>query len=134
MHWVLGKQSAPSSFRHFPYLNMLPSPATLQTPLHFSDSELQSFRGPNLYGATLDRKRQWDDEWQRCRNIVKTVNLDWAVGFTWARYLTSSTYLSSRAITTPVLSRSPTLFPNPSSYPVLLPGVDALNHNLKSSR
>ena len=44
------------------------------------------------------------------------------------RYLTASTYLSSRAFPSTVLSENPSLVTTPSSYPVLLPGIDALNH------
>jgi hypothetical protein len=44
------------------------------------------------------------------------------------RFLTAATYLSSRAFPSTLLSRSPTLIQQPESYPVLIPGVDALNH------
>jgi len=44
------------------------------------------------------------------------------------RYLTASTYLSSRAFPSTLLSTSPTLLQSPDSYPVLIPGVDSLNH------
>ncbi|TFK47247.1 SET domain-containing protein [Heliocybe sulcata] len=125
MHWVIGEQS----LRHFPYLNTLPSPPKLRTPLHFTDNELQAFKGTNLYGATLDRKRQWEAEWQRCRDLIKPINEQWAADLTWDRYLAASTYLSSRAFPSSILSRSPTLSATPSSYPVLLPGIDALNHS-----
>jgi hypothetical protein len=43
-------------------------------------------------------------------------------------YLTAATHLSSRAFPSTVLSSTPSLAPSPSSYPVLLPGIDALNH------
>ena len=45
------------------------------------------------------------------------------------KYLVSSTYLSSRAFPSTLLSRAPTLQTNSSSYPILLPGVDTLNHS-----
>ena len=44
------------------------------------------------------------------------------------RYLTGSTYLSSRAFPSTLLSTSPSLLQSPNSYPVLIPGVDSLNH------
>jgi hypothetical protein len=44
------------------------------------------------------------------------------------RYLTASTYLSSRAFPSTLLSASPSLVQSPDSYPVLIPGVDSLNH------
>lgn len=44
------------------------------------------------------------------------------------RFLTASTYLSSRAFPSTLLSSSPSVVQRPDSYPVLIPGVDALNH------
>jgi hypothetical protein len=43
-------------------------------------------------------------------------------------YLTASTYLSSRAFPSTLLSASPSLVQRADSYPVLIPGVDSLNH------
>lgn len=127
---------------------MLPSPDLLRTPLHFRPIELNAFKGSNLYGATLDREKAWRAEWAQCEQAVRTVNALWADGFAWCvpphehsslyvhifiydhreRYLTASTYLSSRAFPSTVLSETPSLQPTPSSHPVLLPGVDSLNH------
>ena len=44
------------------------------------------------------------------------------------RYLTAATYISSRAFPSSLLSPTPSLAQSPTSQPVLLPGVDALNH------
>lgn len=44
------------------------------------------------------------------------------------QYLQASTYLSSRAFPSTVLSATPSLVATPASYPILIPGVDALNH------
>ncbi|KAG6817890.1 hypothetical protein H0H87_001722 [Tephrocybe sp. NHM501043] len=46
-------------------------------------------------------------------------------------YLTASTYLSSRAFPSSLLSRTPTLLSSPDTKPVLLPGIDSLNHGRK---
>lgn len=43
-------------------------------------------------------------------------------------FLESATHVSSRAFPSSLLSRNPTLHSSPSTEPVLLPGVDALNH------
>lgn len=43
-------------------------------------------------------------------------------------YLAAATYLSSRAFPSTLLSPTPSLAATPSSYAVLLPGVDSLNH------
>ena len=48
--------------------------------------------------------------------------------FTRELYLTAATHLSSRAFPSTLLSDTPSLVSTPTSYPVLLPGVDALNH------
>lgn len=44
------------------------------------------------------------------------------------RYLTASTYISSRAFPSTLLSSNPTLQSTNSSHPILIPGVDSLNH------
>ena len=44
------------------------------------------------------------------------------------RYLTAATYISSRGFPSSLLSPTPSLAYSPTSQPVLLPGVDALNH------
>ncbi|KAG5654591.1 hypothetical protein H0H81_011566 [Sphagnurus paluster] len=43
-------------------------------------------------------------------------------------YLSAATYLSSRAFPSSVLSHNPSLISSPDTKPVLLPGIDALNH------
>ena len=43
-------------------------------------------------------------------------------------YRAAATYLSSRAFPSTLLSATPSLIASPSSYQVLLPGVDSLNH------
>jgi hypothetical protein len=44
------------------------------------------------------------------------------------RYLTASTYLSSRAFPSTILSQNPSLQTTESSHPILLPGIDSINH------
>ncbi|PIL26079.1 hypothetical protein GSI_11833 [Ganoderma sinense ZZ0214-1] len=127
LHWIVRPLNS-DVLKHDPYLITLPSPDKLRTPLHFTDLELAAFRGSNLFGATLDRKRQWEAEWQQCREAVASANADWGTEFTWERYLSAATYLSSRAFPSTVLSETPSLVTTDTSYPVLLPGIDALNH------
>ncbi|KZT69429.1 SET domain-containing protein [Daedalea quercina L-15889] len=129
LHWIFGESRYHQDvLAHWPYLKTLPSADKLRTPLHFTSTELEAFRGSNLYGATLDRHRDWQQEWTQCRGLFSTVNSAWAGEFTWERYLTAATYLSSRAFPSTLLSPEPSLAPTSSSHPVLLPGVDALNH------
>ncbi|KAG6854344.1 hypothetical protein C0991_007849 [Blastosporella zonata] len=46
-------------------------------------------------------------------------------------YLTAATYLSSRAFPSSLLSRTPSLLSSPDTKPILLPGIDSLNHGRK---
>ncbi|KAI0311446.1 SET domain-containing protein [Amylostereum chailletii] len=126
-HWIISPETL-SVFMHAPYLNTLPDATKLRTPLHFTPEELETLKGTNMYGATMDRKRDWLAEWEKCRKDIATTNEHWAEAFTWDRYLTASTYLSSRAFPSTLLSASPSLVQTAASHPVLLPGVDALNH------
>ncbi|KAF7791541.1 hypothetical protein EIP86_002557 [Pleurotus ostreatoroseus] len=128
LHRALDTARSPPELMHGPYVSILPAPHKLCTPLHFTGAELALFRGTNLYGATLDRQRAWEAEWEDCRDVLEAHNSDVADRFTWAEYLTASTYLSSRAFPSTLLSENPSLVSTPSSYPVLLPGVDNLNH------
>ncbi|KAH9002447.1 hypothetical protein EDB86DRAFT_3125909 [Lactarius hatsudake] len=128
-HWIAKTDiSSYGTLIHSPYINTLPSPDRLRTPLHFSTEELDVLKGTNLYGATIDRHRAWEAEWEQCLADVSTVNAVWGKGLTWEHYLTASTYLSSRAFPSTLLSTSPSLLQSPDSYPVLIPGVDSLNH------
>ncbi|KAG8215253.1 hypothetical protein J3R82DRAFT_8807 [Butyriboletus roseoflavus] len=127
-HHLCPEQSIPEALRHFPYTQCLPTAANLLTPLHFTTTEREILRGTNLYGATLDRERDWRAEWVHCRSLVQSVNHAWGDAFTWDIYLTASTHLSSRAFPSSILSPDPSLVASPSTYPVLIPGVDLLNH------
>lgn len=63
----------PESLAHLPYLKILPKPEQLLTPLHFSDNELELFRGSHLYGATVDRRSVLHNEWQGCLEYLVTT-------------------------------------------------------------
>ncbi|KAH9856273.1 SET domain-containing protein [Lenzites betulinus] len=126
MHWIAERSQ--NALRHGPYIDTLPSPERLLTPLHFTPAEIDAFRGSNLHGAALDRRSEWEAEWAQCKAVISTANQTWGDEFTWNKYLTASTYLSSRAFPSTVLSETPSLVTTPASCPVLLPGIDSLNH------
>ncbi|KAF8589576.1 SET domain-containing protein [Ramaria rubella] len=132
LHWLLEEEgsdwSLSSAFQHLPYLDTLPSADVLRTPLHFCETELSLLRATNLYGATIDRTAERRSEWERCRYYIGITRAGWENGFTWQRYLTAATYLSSRAFPSTILSSTPSLVATEDSYPILLPGVDSLNH------
>ncbi|KAG8746111.1 hypothetical protein FRC12_014365 [Ceratobasidium sp. 428] len=127
--WTKAKGSPlPQSCRHQPYLNMLPPPSKLLTPLYFNQDELGMLEGSNLHPATLRRLQEWQTEWEQCLEALRLVDVELAPLFTWERYLAAATYLSSRAFPSTLLSSSPTNASPESSHPVLLPGIDSLNH------
>ncbi|KAA1473478.1 SET domain-containing protein [Dentipellis sp. KUC8613] len=126
-HWIIDTQSHPA-FMHTPYLDTLPSPDQLRTPLHFTPAELETLKGTNLYGATLERRANWEAEWKQCQEGIANADHEWAQNFTWDHYLTASTYLSSRAFPSTLLARTPSLVQTPASHPILLPAIDSLNH------
>jgi hypothetical protein len=80
---------------HILYLNTLPTAEKLRTPLHFSSSELALFQGSNLYGAALDREKEWRKEWGTCRNIVAEGDASWGKEFTWFHSSSFVTFTSS---------------------------------------
>ncbi|KAF8639752.1 hypothetical protein AX17_001014 [Amanita inopinata Kibby_2008] len=90
--------------------------------------ELELFKGTNLYGAALDRKREWQEEYTQCQNAISKANGAWGASFTWERYLAAATYLSSRAFPSSLLAPNPTLLSRPSTEPVLIAGIDLFNH------
>jgi len=73
----------PPVLAHLEYINILPTAEKLRTALHFTQPELDAFKGTNLYGATCDRKRDWEAEWRGCKELVNSINTSWAAGFTW---------------------------------------------------
>ena len=64
----------PEPLAHLPYLKMLPKPEQLLAPLHFSEKELEIFRGSHLYGATIDRRNVLHNEWQGCLEYLTTTS------------------------------------------------------------
>ncbi|KAF5358992.1 hypothetical protein D9758_004838 [Tetrapyrgos nigripes] len=126
-HFILGEESR-EHLSHHPYVKMLPSHDRLRTALHFTLEERELFKGSNLYGAIIDRENEWRTEWVRCQEVISGVNEEWGQKFSWELYLASSTYISSRAFPSTLLSPNPSLQASPSAEPVLLPGVDSLNH------
>lgn len=86
--WLL-RLNALSSLLHYAYVKTLPSAQKLRTPLHFTRLELESFQGTNLYGATLDREREWRAEWEQCRNAFSKANPEWGSKFSWSEDMVS---------------------------------------------
>ncbi|KAJ6539688.1 hypothetical protein B0H19DRAFT_1180167 [Mycena capillaripes] len=128
-HWIIGDdKSSTNVLAHLPYVKSLPSRDKLRTPLHFTEAELDQLKGSNLYGATLDREREWKSEWHECQDVMGGVDREWGDQFTWELYLTAATHLSSRAFPSTLISQKLSLTSPSVPEPILLPGVDSLNH------
>ena len=87
--------------RHRPYLNILPKPEKLVTPLYFSDEELDLFSGTNLHHATVSQRSTWKEEWANLRSILRDLKSDLSEKLTWLVYppfffqIVASYYLST---------------------------------------
>ncbi|KAG9122158.1 hypothetical protein FRC07_001592 [Ceratobasidium sp. 392] len=107
---------------------MLPLPSKLLTPLYFNQQELDMLEGSNLYPATVQRRQEWQTEWRQSSEGLLPIDEELTAAYTWERYLAAATYLSSRAFPSSLLSSAPTNASPETSHPVLLPGIDSLNH------
>ncbi|KAK0491238.1 SET domain protein [Armillaria novae-zelandiae] len=116
-HQIIDDASYIPELAHRPYVNMLPSREKLRTGLHFTPLELDMFRGTNMHGAITDRETEWRREWEECRAVVSNVDTRWGLLFTWS--VARSTFNSIVQVSAQG---------NYFWKPVLLPGVDALNH------
>ncbi|KAG2013346.1 tho2 protein [Coprinopsis cinerea AmutBmut pab1-1] len=132
LHWIVDhKELAKTTLIHGPYVNILPPSEQLSTSTYFTPEELERFKGTNLYGATLDRLREWQSEWKQCQNIVSEKKQGWGRKFEWSLYLKSATYISSRSFPSTLLSRNPSLpglASDDETESILLPAIDFLNH------
>ncbi|GAA6005800.1 hypothetical protein JCM11491_004015 [Sporobolomyces phaffii] len=110
------------NLQHQPYVSTLPTAATMRTTLYFTPQERELLRGSNLFGATEDRERIWQEEW---REVTEFWIPDEQVRkeLTWERWLWASTIISSRAFPSHLLDGDKL-----NSTPVLFPGIDLLNH------
>ncbi|KAF8721449.1 hypothetical protein AX14_010361 [Amanita brunnescens Koide BX004] len=85
-HWIITQNTGEGNQNlfHYEYIHLLPSPDKLRTPHYFTASELEAFRGTNLYGATLDQRREWRAEYAECLAAISRANAEWAALFTWS--------------------------------------------------
>ncbi|WWC99479.1 hypothetical protein V866_006382 [Kwoniella sp. B9012] len=140
LHWIYQEKlsedsSFPPALQHLEYLESLPPPTSLTTPLYFSPAELELLKGSTLYGGVKARQEEWKAECEVVRKILKED------GLTWDRYLATSTYMSSRSFPSILLhipdqadsqtheAKKEVGDEDEGSQPVLLPGLDLFNHS-----
>jgi hypothetical protein len=102
--------------------------------------------GTNLHGATLDRQKQWREEYDVVRSVIDDDGMTWYVLLSGSRrhqadrrrdrYLTAATYVSSRAFPSKLLkmadegvkeTNAVQTSAEEESHPVLIPGMDIFN-------
>ncbi|KIY73840.1 SET domain-containing protein [Cylindrobasidium torrendii FP15055 ss-10] len=128
-HIFLGNdESMNEHLPHRAYVQTLPSSDKLMMGVYFTETELNAFRGTNVYNAIVERREQLQQEWKTCTAAVGRINSAWGHSFTWDVYCASASYVASRAFPSSLLSDVPSLNVEDSTEPILLPGVDALNH------
>ncbi|KAL8284115.1 hypothetical protein RQP46_004864 [Phenoliferia psychrophenolica] len=108
---------------HQAYVESLPTEADLSTPSYWSDAELSLLEGTNLAPAVVERTMGWRKEFE---GVKRKVGGEVAAQLSWNLYLWASTIISSRAFPSSLLHD---FEPSPTPTPVLLPGVDTLNHS-----
>ncbi|KAJ9092097.1 hypothetical protein QFC21_006962 [Naganishia friedmannii] len=142
--------------KHEPYITTLPTTSELLTPFQWKADEVALLEGLNLGHAVKARRDLWRREWEGVKSALeKLLEGRNNGGFSWENYLLANTYISSRAFPSSLLDPSSSSIPinpsqlanedgmssaapsalsrpanevTPTSYPVLIPGLDTLNH------
>ncbi|KAK7202762.1 hypothetical protein BZA70DRAFT_312896 [Myxozyma melibiosi] len=108
---------------YFPYIKTLPS--LFGTPIFFTANELDLLRGTNLYGDVEQRRAKWITEHSEILpHIPDTFDKS---RLTSELYLWACTVLTSRSFPSKIVFNT-AAEEEDSSYPVLIPLVDSLNH------
>ncbi|KAK4685632.1 hypothetical protein P7C73_g4519, partial [Tremellales sp. Uapishka_1] len=131
LHWVRRDNMHPALV-HKDYVQSLPRSADLLTPLYFNDAELSLLQNTNLIHAVRETRQIWEEDCETVRKVLKEE------GITWDRFRTAMTYLSSRAFPSKLIrlpedgkatsSTAVQVSEEEESHPVLIPGLDLLNH------
>ncbi|BEI81573.1 hypothetical protein CcaverHIS002_0207330 [Cutaneotrichosporon cavernicola] len=106
LHQLYTAEEWPEALKHRPYVETLPTPSTPHT---WTEAERGLLKGTNLAGAVEKQEREWRAEAETLRTVLKEE------GFTCALLrLPDGSATSGEKVE--------------ESYPVLLPGLDLLNH------
>ncbi|KAK6503958.1 hypothetical protein TWF506_002175 [Arthrobotrys conoides] len=128
-HLLLKEQS-----QFWPYIRLLPQ--TFDTPLYFSDDEMERLAGTNLgAGDVLLRKQLWMEEWESGKQLLEDVKAERAQEYTWDIYLRAATIYTSRSFPSTLVGITINSIVGKHAaglddigFPVLIPLVDILNH------
>jgi hypothetical protein len=102
-------------------------PEDVLSPIFFSKEELALLDHTNLHGSTLDRRQEWTVHHQQVLSRLQVLGIS-QHDLPLSLYLWACVMLSSRAFPSHLID--PSILPE-DSVPVLLPGLDAFNHNAR---
>ncbi|KAK6505329.1 hypothetical protein TWF481_007235 [Arthrobotrys musiformis] len=128
-HLLLKEQS-----QFWPYIRLLPE--TFDTPLYFDDDEMERLAGTNLgAGDVVSRKQLWTEEWESGCQLLNDGDVENSQEYTWDLYLRAATIYTSRSFPSKLVGVAGSApadknasNPDDTSFPVLIPLVDILNH------
>ncbi|CAZ83522.1 unnamed protein product [Tuber melanosporum] len=121
LEWLKGKESF-----WWPYLCVLPR--EFDTPLYFSDEDLQFLQGCNLEATEVEaRKLIWREEFEAAVSILQREGYDTEY-YTWELYLWASTIFTSRSFPGKLMDWDRIIVHEDDTMPILFPLIDSLNH------
>ncbi|KAL8777928.1 MAG: hypothetical protein Q9213_007641 [Squamulea squamosa] len=118
----------------WPYLNTLPNPLAdypFDTPIYYDDDDSLWLQGTSLQHSTTKIEQTWRDEHAQGLRRLRHGNFD---RYPWEIYKWAATVIASRSFPGSALASRTSGDHckgtyNPDSSPVLLPGLDLLNHD-----
>ncbi|KAM0793819.1 hypothetical protein BDR22DRAFT_978226 [Usnea florida] len=118
----------------WPYINSLP--LSFSTPLWYDEDDLVWLRGTNLGKATEIRKEAWRQEYENAMQLLFAdgFGLENMPLWTWELYLRAATVMTTRSFSGPASfnrtsEESLVARDHVGRCPILIPGLDILNHD-----
>lgn len=118
----------------WPYINSLPR--SFNTPLWYDDNDLIWLRGTNLGNAKEVREDAWRQEYENAMRslFADASDFEYKHLWTWELYLWAATVMTTRSFSGPAsVNRNEGEFivaaDRVGRCPILIPGLDLLNHN-----
>ncbi|KAL8711254.1 MAG: hypothetical protein Q9225_007157 [Loekoesia sp. 1 TL-2023] len=115
----------------WPYIDILPDPFSeysFDTPLYYSEDDLKWIHGTSLEHSTRKIEGLWRDDYAQGLQALRQEVKD---RYPWNLYKWAASVISTRSFPGSALTPNTryTSKSSPDRSPVLLPGLDLLNHN-----
>ncbi|KAF9883059.1 hypothetical protein FE257_004138 [Aspergillus nanangensis] len=112
-----------------PYIQTLPQPGDLTTPLYYEGTDLRWLEGTSLLPAREERMRLLKERYKNTLAELRKSGFEDVEKYSWELYLWASTIFASRAFSSKVLSSViPSTELPEENVSVLLPFFDISNH------